>query len=80
MYTFTGNTLRGMRTHIRTHFDKRVSDLMEGEYMTWLELLFSFYKMSIYKDIKLNMNFFIQKTVSHHPLIHQIIIPPEIRV
>lgn len=29
-----GNTLRGMRTHIRTHFDKRVSDLLEGEYMT----------------------------------------------
>jgi len=31
---YRGNTLRGMRTHIRTHFDKRVSDLLEGEYMT----------------------------------------------
>ncbi|OXA64727.1 Zinc finger protein ush [Folsomia candida] len=33
---YRGNTLRGMRTHIRTHFDRasRVSDLLEGEYMT----------------------------------------------
>jgi hypothetical protein len=32
---YRGNTLRGMRTHIRTHFDKRVGgELLEGEYMT----------------------------------------------
>jgi hypothetical protein len=30
---YRGNTLRGMRTHIRMHFDKRVSDLQEGEYI-----------------------------------------------
>ncbi|CAL8101584.1 unnamed protein product [Orchesella dallaii] len=31
---YRGNTLRGMRTHIRTHFDRRVCDLLEGDYMT----------------------------------------------
>lgn len=31
---YRGNTLRGMRTHIRMHFDKRSSDLQEGEYIS----------------------------------------------
>ena len=30
---YRGNTLRGMRTHIRMHFDKRASDLQEGDYI-----------------------------------------------
>ncbi|XP_037708858.1 zinc finger protein ush isoform X2 [Drosophila subpulchrella] len=31
---YKGNTLRGMRTHIRTHFDKKTSDVNEEHYMT----------------------------------------------
>ncbi|XP_043640885.1 zinc finger protein ush isoform X2 [Drosophila teissieri] len=31
---YKGNTLRGMRTHIRTHFDKKTSDVNEELYMT----------------------------------------------
>ncbi|XP_012230417.1 zinc finger protein ush isoform X2 [Linepithema humile] len=31
--TYKGNTLRGMRTHIRMHFEKRVSDLQEENYI-----------------------------------------------
>jgi len=31
---YRGNTLRGMRTHIRVHFDKRFSDLQEGDYIS----------------------------------------------
>ncbi|KAF6215205.1 hypothetical protein GE061_009957 [Apolygus lucorum] len=31
---YKGNTLRGMRTHIRMHFDKRPSDVNEENYIT----------------------------------------------
>ncbi|XP_014214571.1 zinc finger protein ush [Copidosoma floridanum] len=31
---YKGNTLRGMRTHIRMHFDKRGADLQEENYIT----------------------------------------------
>ncbi|TGZ49412.1 Zinc finger protein ush [Temnothorax longispinosus] len=31
---YKGNTLRGMRTHIRMHFDKRGTDLQEENYIT----------------------------------------------
>ncbi|GLH14256.1 Zinc finger protein ush, partial [Gryllus bimaculatus] len=31
---YKGNTLRGMRTHIRMHFEKRAADLQEENYIT----------------------------------------------
>ncbi|XP_049816419.1 zinc finger protein ush [Schistocerca nitens] len=31
---YKGNTLRGMRTHIRMHFEKRTADLQEENYIT----------------------------------------------
>ncbi|CAH1109133.1 unnamed protein product [Psylliodes chrysocephalus] len=33
---YKGNTLRGMRTHIRMHFDKRSSDLQEEKYISYI--------------------------------------------
>ncbi|XP_060517800.1 zinc finger protein ush isoform X2 [Cylas formicarius] len=33
---YKGNTLRGMRTHIRMHFDKRSPDLQEEKYITYI--------------------------------------------
>ncbi|GJQ67533.1 hypothetical protein Trydic_g8345 [Trypoxylus dichotomus] len=33
---YKGNTLRGMRTHIRMHFDKRSPDLQEENYITYI--------------------------------------------
>ncbi|GLV42536.1 u-shaped [Carabus blaptoides fortunei] len=33
---YKGNTLRGMRTHIRMHFDKRPADLQELKYITYI--------------------------------------------
>ncbi|XP_030760714.1 zinc finger protein ush isoform X2 [Sitophilus oryzae] len=33
---YKGNTLRGMKTHIRVHFDKRSPDLQEEKYITYI--------------------------------------------
>ncbi|XP_001605264.2 zinc finger protein ush isoform X2 [Nasonia vitripennis] len=33
---YKGNTLRGMRTHIRMHFEKRGADLQEENYITYV--------------------------------------------
>ncbi|CAH0556822.1 unnamed protein product, partial [Brassicogethes aeneus] len=33
---YKGNTLRGMRTHIRMHFDKRSPDLQEEKYISYI--------------------------------------------
>ncbi|KAK9870555.1 hypothetical protein WA026_008116 [Henosepilachna vigintioctopunctata] len=33
---YKGNTLRGMRTHIRMHFEKRSPDLQEEKYITYI--------------------------------------------
>ncbi|XP_018336554.1 zinc finger protein ush isoform X2 [Agrilus planipennis] len=33
---YKGNTLRGMRTHIRMHFDKRSPDLQEEKYINYI--------------------------------------------
>ncbi|VEN45936.1 unnamed protein product [Callosobruchus maculatus] len=33
---YKGNTLRGMRTHIRMHFDKRSPDLQEEKYIAYI--------------------------------------------
>ncbi|XP_017778791.1 PREDICTED: zinc finger protein ush isoform X3 [Nicrophorus vespilloides] len=33
---YKGNTLRGMRTHIRVHFDKRSPDLQEEKYISYI--------------------------------------------
>lgn len=33
---YKGNTLRGMRTHIRMHFDKRSPDLQEERYISYI--------------------------------------------
>ncbi|KAL7298685.1 hypothetical protein TKK_0008446 [Trichogramma kaykai] len=34
--SYKGNTLRGMRTHIRMHFEKRGADLKEEKYITYV--------------------------------------------
>jgi len=39
---YKGNTLRGMRTHIRMHFEKRGTDLQVGLFFLFV-LLFEFY-------------------------------------